>query len=123
MHYYPHVRCSSQFINALSAGENGQGPCVEDGFSQSEVDAAKQLIDLMDPAAVKAIRCPDVPTVDKLILASKLSGLKWESNFWEVARASFSSTLEDCLDPRLASKMSIYDSGCHKTIYFKWFQV
>ena len=82
-----------------------------DGFSKNDVDRANELVDLMDPRVTDRLRNPGVPTLQKLLLASKLSGLKWESQFWEIARATITPAPGQSLDSR-------FDLLCDNDSYF-----
>ena len=103
-----------------SGSRNWLHPEVEDGFTNSsEVDRVSQLIELMDERAVQCLQNSNVPTTDKLFLASKLCGLKWESEFWQVAASTFPrSSTSSWKDQQSLGQR--YDLLVDNTTFFNW---
>ena len=100
---------------SVQADEESVSPWLKaeeaDGFSKNDVDRANELVDLMDPRVTDCLRNLRVPTLQKLVLASKLSGLKWESHFWEIASATITPSPGQSLDSR-------FDLLCDNDSYF-----
>ena len=66
--------------------KSGFEPTTEDGFAANEVDIVSQLLNLIDPEIVTFLSSTE-NTVKRYMVASKMCGLKWESEFWEIAHS------------------------------------
>jgi hypothetical protein len=59
---------------------------LADGFAASEVESARDQIELLPEGSVEYMESASLSAADRCLLASQLAGLTWEAEFWKVAK-------------------------------------